>query len=222
MDFVGSEEEVIAGIRELVSLLPSNNEDTPLADCEDDLNRASANVENGAADPSVVAADVADDSMFLELKKDFAPEMATGFIRLNGATVGVVANRTASYDESGKESASHEDKLTADGLWKAAKFVRFCDAFGLPIVTFTNTTGFEASERAEKNVAAAAARLAYAFAEADVAKVNVVTGSAVGSAYNVMNSKALGADVTIALPTAKIGMMDADKAAQVIAAGKSA
>jgi len=222
VDFVGSEEEVIAGIRELVSLLPSNNEDTPLADCEDDLNRASANVENGAADPSVVAADVADDSMFLELKKDFAPEMATGFIRLNGATVGVVANRTASYDESGKESASYEDKLTADGLWKAAKFVRFCDAFGLPIVTFTNTTGFEASERAEKNIAAAAARLAYAFAEADVAKVNVITGSAVGSAYNVMNSKALGADVTIALLTAKIGMMDADKAAQVIAAGKSA
>lgn len=217
VDFVGTEEEVIAGIRQLVSLLPANNEDTPLADCGDDLNRASANVENGIADPAVAVADVADDSVFVELKKEFAPEMAIGFIRLNGATVGVVANRTASYDEAGRETASYGDKLTVAGLEKAAKFVKFCDAFGLPVVTFTNTTGFMACECAEKKIAGAAAKLACAFAEADVAKVNVITGSAVGSAYNVMNSKALGADVTIALPTAKIGMLAADQAAKVIA-----
>lgn len=222
VDFTGTEEEVIAGIRQLIDLLPSNNEDTTYAECEDDLNRASENVAAGYKDPSVAVADAADDGLFVEAGKDCAPEMAVGFIRMNGATVGVVANREVKFDEEGKTAAEYGTKLTTAGLYKAAKFVNFCDAFGLPVVTFTNTDGFKADAASENTIADAAGKLAYAFANADVAKVNVITGSAVGSAYNVMNSKALGADVTIALPDAKVGIMDADKAAKVLAADKSA
>lgn len=222
VDVTGTEEEVLAAIRELVSFLPSNNDEIAFNDCEDDLNRASANVAAGRKDPSVAAADVADDGVFLEMKNAFAPEMATGFIRLNGTTVGVVANRTASFDENGGEAESYEAVLTPGGCYKAARFVRFCDAFNIPVISFTDVKGFRACERAERKMADAAARLAYAFADADVAKVNVIVGSAVGSAYNVMNSKALGADITIALPDAGIGIMDAKLAAQIIADGKSA
>ncbi|WP_130836744.1 carboxyl transferase domain-containing protein [Lachnoclostridium sp. Marseille-P6806] len=222
VDVTGTEEEVIAAIRELVSFLPSNNDEIAFNDCEDDLNRASENVAAGRKDPSVAVADVADDGVFFEVKKAFAPEMAIGFIRLNGTTVGVVANRSASFDENGKEAETYEAVLTPGGCYKAERFVSFCDAFNIPVVSFTNVQGFKACERAETKIADAAAKLAFAFADADVAKVNVILGSAVGSAVNVMNSKALGADLTIALPDAKIGIMDAKLAAQIIADGKSA
>ena len=107
-DATGSEDEIIAEIRTLVGLLPCNNEDTAFADCEDDLNRASSNVASGKADPAVVAADIADDGLFFEVKRAFAPEMVAGLVRLNGTTTGIVANRTAKFDESGKKSAEYD------------------------------------------------------------------------------------------------------------------
>ncbi len=220
VDAVGSEEEILEMIRELITLLPSNNEDEAVCDCEDDLNRESAAVENGIADPSVTAADLSDGGVFFETKKEYAKEMATGFIRLNGATVGIVANRSALYDEKGEAAEEFENSLTAQGAEKAAGFVTFCDAFEIPVITLTNVNGFRACECNEKRVAKAAAGLASAFAGATVPKVNVIVGSAVGSAYNVMNSKALGADLTIALPSAKVGVMDAALAAKILAAGK--
>ncbi len=221
VDAVATEAEVIAKIRELVALLPSNNEDEAVAECTDDLNRACENFEAGIADPSIFLADVADDGVFFETKKDFAKEMATGFIRLNGQTVGVVANRSVSYDENGDAKEKFETVLTSAGCTKAARFVKFCDAFEIPVVSFTNVDGFKACECEEKKIAAAAASLAFAFAENTAPKVNVVI-NALGSAYAVMNAKALGADITIALPDAKIGVMKADLAAKIIAAGKSA
>lgn len=220
VDAHGTEEEVLAKIRALVSILPSNNEDEAAEECEDDLNRASANVAAGIADPAVAAADLSDGNLFVETRAEYAKEMATGFIKLNGETVGLIANRTASYDEKGETAAEFKPVLTVAGTEKAADFVNFCDAFEIPVVTLTNVSGFCTCECAEKKIAKNAAKLAAAFAGATVPKVNVVVGDAFGSAYTVMNSKALGADITMALPDARIGMMDGNLAAQIIAAGK--
>lgn len=111
---------------------------------------------------------------------------------------------------------SFNAEISARGCEKAAKFVEFCDAFNIPVLTLTNAAGFKATKCSEKKMAAAAAALTYAFAEATVPKVNVVVGKAYGSAYVTMNSKGLGADVVYAWPNAKIGMMGAKLAVKVM------
>ena len=223
VDFTGSEDEIYAGIRELVSMLPSNNEDDmSYEECTDDLNRASETLENAVGDPAVICSEIGDDHVFVETKAAYAKEMATGFIRLNGMTVGVVGNRTESYDEDGNVAEKYADVLTARGARKAAKFVKFCDAFEIPVLTLTNLTGFKADLHSERCIANAAAELTYAFADATVAKVNVITGKAFGSVYTIMNSKALGADMTYAWENAEIGMMDARSAAKIMYDGEDA
>ncbi len=223
VDVVADEATVYAQIRELVSLLPSNNEDADAyKECSDDLNRACENLDGAIEDPAVIAGQIADNGLFFETKRDYAKEMVTGFIRLNGATVGLVGNRTAIYDENGKVSEKFDDKLTAHACEKAAEFVNFCDAFDLPVLTITNATGFGSSKCDEKNVAKAAGKLVYALANATVPKVNLITGKAFGSAYVIMNSKAIGADITISWPNAQIGSMDAKLAAKIICDGKDA
>ena len=215
-DFVGTEEEIFAGIRQLIALLPANNEDdASYTECTDDLNRACPDLAGAAGDTAVLLSQIADDQVFTEVKAAYAKEMVTGFLRLNGQTVGAVANRCEEYDENGK-AAEYDTVLTVEGCRKAASFVKFCDAFDIPVLTLTNVTGFKADIDAEKNMAAAAASLTYAFAEANVPKVNVVVGKAFGNAFNVMNSKALGADLTFAWSQAQIGMMDARLAAKIM------
>ena len=199
VDVVAEEAELMAQIRELVCLLPANNEDDGAFDeCTDDLNRVCADLENAAGDPAIVLSNISDDAVFFETKKDYAKEMVTGFIKLNGTTVGAVANRTVAYDEEGNKAEEFAAELTARGCGKAAEFVNFCDAFNIPVLTLTNVKGYEATVCAEKAIAKAAAKLTYAFANATVPKVNVVIGKAYGSAYVAMNSKAIGADITIA------------------------
>lgn len=215
------EAQVLASIRTLVSFLPSNNETDCVTDCTDNLNRATAAFAEEICDPAVALADIADDNNFFELKAEYAKEMVTGFLRLNGTTVGAVANRSAVLDENGKKTASFDTALTADGCKKATSFVSFCDAFEIPVVTFTNVTGYAAAMQEEKTVAAAAAGLTNAFASATVPKVNLICGAAMGSAYITMNSKHIGADLVFALEDAKIGMMDASLAAQIMYAGES-
>ncbi len=223
VDVVSDEANIYSQIRELVSLLPSNNEDgDSYQECTDDLNRACENLDALSADPALVARQIADNGVFFETKREFAKEMVTGFIRLNGATVGFVGNRTATFDESGKEADKYGDKLTAHACEKAADFVSFCDAFDLPVLTLTNATGFGTSKCDERHVAKAAGRLVYALANATVPKVNLITGKAFGSAYVIMNSKAIGADVTISWPDAQIGTMDAGLAAKIMCDGKDA
>ncbi len=222
VDVVASEADVLGQIRALVSMLPSNNEDEAYTECQDDLNRVCANAAANIADPAAVLAEVADGGIFFETKRGYAKEMATGFIKLNGATVGVVANRTASYDVQGQTAETFDAALTTGGCYKAAEFVKFCDAFEIPVVSFVNATGFAATECEERKIADAAAKLTYAFAGADVAKVCVLTGKAFGTAYTVMNAKATGADLVLALSDAKIGTMDASLAAKVICGDKSA
>lgn len=222
VDCLGSEADMLARIRELVTMLPASNEaDFSFTECTDDLNRTCADLGNCAGDTAIALSQIADDQVFFELKENYAKEMVTGFIRLNGSTIGCVANRTEVYGEDGK-AQKLGGVLTVNGCEKAVKFIKFCDAFGIPVLTLTNVNGFEATVDAEKNMAKAAAKLTAAFAGATVAKVNVIVGNAYGSAYIAMNSKAIGADLTIAWRNAKIGMMDAKLAAKIICDGKGA
>lgn len=223
VDFTGTEEEILAGIRELVTMLPANNEDDmSYEECTDDLNRVCADLANAAGDTAILLSNIADDQVFVETKADYAKEMVTGFLRLNGTTVGAVANRTEVYGEDGEKSAEFAPVLTAKGAKKAAKFVRFCDAFNIPVLTLTNTTGFKADMHSERTIAQAVAELTHTFADATVPKVNVIIGKAYGSAYVAMNSKAIGADLTYAWDDAEIGMMDAKLAAKIMYADADA
>ncbi len=215
------EAEVLESIRTLISILPANNEADAVVDCMDNLNRAVA-FDTLSADPAKALADLSDNNFYFEVKADYAKEMVTAFIKIDGMTVGAVANRTAVLDENGKAAEKFDAVLTTAGCQKAERFVKFCDAYGLPVVTFTNVNGYKATMCEEKNIAVAAAKLTAAFANATVAKVNVVAGTAYGSTYIVMNSKHIGADMVFAVEGAKIGMMDAALAAQIIAPKASA
>ena len=223
VDFVGTEEEILSQIRELVCMIPGNNEENDAyGECEDDLNRDIADAAGYNGDTTIVLSMLADDQNFLEVKSAYGKDMVTGFLRLNGETVGAVANRSRIYDEEGKETANFGEVLSAAGCEKAADFVNFCDAFSIPVLSLTDVAGYAASKCEEKKIAKAAAKLTYAFAGATVPKVNVVIGKAFGSAYTVMNSKAIGADITYAWPDAKIGTMDAKLAAKIICDGQDA
>lgn len=204
VDFTGSESEIFEGIRKLLEYIPSNSEDENLCECADDLNRASAIA--GEKDVKKVISELSDEKKFLEVKSAFAKDIVTGFIKLNGATVGVVANGS--------------EYMSADGCDKAAEFINFCDSFGISILSLTNTVGYDATIENEKRIAKSSAALTYAFASSTVPKVNFVLGKAFGCAGVTMNSKSIGADMVFALPDAAIGMMDAGKAAAIMFADK--
>ena len=223
VDIVASEAEIYGEIRSLISLLPSNNDEFgAVSDCTDDLNRAVSDIAGCIGDTSIALSMIADDNSYYEVKAGFGKQITTGFIRLNGQTIGCVANRCEGYDDEGNKTWDCDSVLTVEAASKAADFVNFCDSFDIPVLTLTNVTGFDAVMDCEKGIARAASKLAFAFANATVAKVNVVIGKAFGTAGIVMNSKALGADITMAWDDAKIGMMDAELAAKVIYDGKGA
>ena len=215
-DFTGDEESLANGIRQLISFLPSNNEDVAEAECQDDLNRVCNDLSAEITDAALALSDIADDGLFMEVKEAYAKNMVTGFLKIDGVTIGAVANRTAIFDDNGEKAEEYDAVLTVDGAAKAAEFVNFCNAFEIPVLTLTNVKGFEATVESEKHIAKAAAKLTYAFANATVPKVNVIVGEAYGSAYVTMNSKSVGADMTYAWPTASIGMMDASLAAKIM------
>ena len=223
VDGIGTEEDILSEIRALVTILPCNNEeDASYDECLDDLNRACETIENAVEDTAIALAEISDDNLFVETKRNFAKDMVTGFVRLNGMTVGAVANRSKVYNEEAEVVAEFDGSLSADGAVKAAEFVEFCDAFNIPVLTLTNVAGFKADVYEEKHLAKAAAKLTYAFANATVPKVNVIIGKAFGSAYVTMNSKSTGADMVYAWPKAEIGMMDATLAAKIMYAGADA
>ena len=223
VDVVADEASVLAQIRELVAMLPANNEDDmSFEECTDDLNRACAEIANCVGDTSIALSQIADNGIVFEVKREYAKDMVTGFIKLNGVTVGAVANRTEVYGEDGTVTEKFDAVLSAAGCDKAADFINFCDAFEIPVLSLTNVKGFKADKCNEKKIAKAAARLTYAFANATVPKVNVIIGQAYGSAYVAMNSKAIGADITMAWPDAQVGSMDAKLAAKIICDGQGA
>ncbi len=200
VDGFGSQEEIMAAVRELLSFLPENNEGSAIVESTDDLNRLTSELENVTDAESIIKV-IADGYKFVETKANYGTCVKTGFIRLDGITVGVIANA--------------ETYICADACDKAAEFVNFCDAFEIPVLTLTNIEGFEATLYNEKHIAKAAARLVYAFANASVPKINVVL-KGYATSYLMMNSKAIGADVVLALENAEIGMMDGALAAKII------
>lgn len=197
---------VLGQIRALVDMLPSNNEDDDVAECADDLNRIIPNLDGLAQDARAVIQNIADNNIFVEVKKDFSKDIILGFIRLDGSTVGCVAN----------QAADGGDLLSTNAAYVAADFVKFCDAFNIPVLTLVNVKGFVATVSNERMIADAAAKLTYAFADATVPKVTLVMGDAFGTAYTVMNSKAIGADMVYAWPSAKIGTMDPEMAVKIM------
>lgn len=204
VDFLcDSEADVLAQIRSLVQILPANFDDYAGKETQDDMNRVLNGFEGLISDPVAALTQIADDQKFLETKKEYAEDMITGLMTLNGVTVGAVANGA-------------EQVLSTAGCKKAEKFVYFCDAFGIPVITFTNVKAYASSMEEEKTIGQAVADLTCAFASAEVPKVNVITGEAFGSAYVAMNSKHIGADLVLALEGAKVGVMDAKSAVQVM------
>ena len=211
IDVCGSEEEVLAGVRELLSFLPSNNEDgAEEIPCNDDLNRSTGALSSLTNDAAELVKVVADNGIFFETKKTYGKNMVTGFVRLAGATVGVVANRGV------------KEVICGTCAKKAADFIRFCDAFDIPVLTFANVAGFARHERNENLLPKAAARLLSAYTNATVPKVTVVTKKALGSASILMGSRAAGADVVLSWPDATIGAMDPKAAGKILAAGQDA
>ena len=223
IDGTGTEEEILGQIRQLVSLLPSNFEDNDsFVECADDLNRTCDDLAACAGDTSLALSRIADEGRFFETKKNYGKDVVTGFLRLNGATVGAVANRTEIYNEEGEKTEEFDGTISARGARKAAAFVKFCDAFDIPVLTLTNVTGFKATLCNEKMMAASIGEMVRAFADATVPKVNVVIGKAYGTAYVAMNSKSVGADLVYAWDSAEIGMMDASLAAKIMYPGADA
>lgn len=220
VDAVGTSTEILEQIRSLISILPLNYEEGIVYNRgTDDLNRICKGIENIREQPVALLKMLSDNGYFFETKREFAKDMITGFIRLNGITVGVAANGLQTEDEEGN-SVYHDGVLTSDGCKKAAAFINYCDAFSIPVLSFTNVTGYEATEEVEKSAPESVAKLIYAFSSASVPKVNVIIGKAYGSAYVAMNSKSLGADLVYAWPDAEIGMMDANLAAKIMYAGQ--
>jgi propionyl-CoA carboxylase beta chain len=212
---VADDRECLLLIRELLGLLPSNNIDgSPASRSGDPQDRAEARLDSvvpavpsQAYDMLDVIHAVADDGYFLEVHRHFARNILVGFVRLDGRTVGVVANQPVHL----------AGVLDIDASVKGARFVRFCDAFNIPLVTFEDVPGFLPGTAQEHGgIIRHGAKLLYAFAEATVPKVTVITRKAYGGAYCVMSSKHLRTDVNYAWPTAEIAVMGAEGAVNVL------
>ena len=210
-----SEKEVMLAIRELLSFLPANNmEDAPRVACRDDIRREIPGLRGVIPDdPNIpydmkeVIVPVVDDGYFFEVMPDFAKNIVVGFARLGGRSVGIVANQPAFL----------AGVLDIDASDKAARFIRFCDCFNIPLVTFEDVPGFLPGTLQEHNgIIRHGAKVVYAFAEATVPKVTLITRKAYGGAYIVMASKQTGADINLAFPNAEIAVMGAEGAVNIL------
>jgi propionyl-CoA carboxylase beta chain len=202
-------------VREMLSYMPSNNvEDAPFVATTDDPERRDAELDsivpenpNKPYDMSEIIRRVVDEGHFLEIQKDFARNILVGFARLGGYSIGLVANQPAFLAGC----------LDIDASVKAARFVRFCDAFNIPLVTFVDVPGFLPGTAQEfSGIIRHGAKLLYAFCEATVPKVTVITRKAYGGAYDVMSSKHIRGDLNFAYPTAEIAVMGPDQAINIL------
>jgi propionyl-CoA carboxylase beta chain len=209
------ENACLAAVRQLLSYLPQNNlEDVPRAACRDAADRRDEALEKlmlaggddqAGYDMRDVIAAVVDDGRFLELQSGWAKNLVVGFARLNGRAIGVVGNQPATLD----------GRLDIDACAKGARFVRTCDAFNVPLLTFVDTPGFIPGKDQERaGLLRDATKLLYAFCEASVPKLTVVTGRAYGEAYEVMSSKHIRADFNLAWPSAEIAATATGSAVQ--------
>jgi propionyl-CoA carboxylase beta chain len=214
--FMGNtEEEVLMGIRELLSFLPSNNiEDAPVRPTTDDskredeaLQRVIPSDPNQPYDVKEIIESVADDNYFFEIMPHFAKNVVIGFVRMEGRTVGIVANQPAFL----------AGVLDIDASDKAARFIRFCDCFNIPIVTLVDVPGFlPGSEQEHNGIIRHGAKIVYAYIEATVPKITLILRKAYGGAYIVMSSKQTGSDYNMSYPTAEIAVMGAQGAVNIL------
>jgi propionyl-CoA carboxylase beta chain len=202
-------------LRELISFLPSNNmEDPPRKVCTDEVNREIPKLDtivpddpNKPYDMKEIILAVIDDGHFLEVQPHYAQNILVGFARICGRPIGIVANQPAVL----------AGVLDIDSSTKAARFVRFCDAFNIPLITFEDVPGFLPGTAQEfGGIIKHGAKLLYAFAEATVPKITLITRKAYGGAYDVMSSKHIGADYNFAYPTAEIAVMGPAGAVNII------
>jgi len=211
------EEDAVEYVKALLSYLPSNNLDEPPAydvpadldvtDSDRELDSFIPDSANTPYDMHAVIEHVLDDGEFLEVHALFAPNIVVGFGRVEGRPVGVVANQPMQFAGT----------LDIDASEKAARFVRTCDAFNVPVLTFVDVPGFLPGTQQEwDGIIRRGAKLIYAYAEATVPKVTVITRKAYGGAYDVMGSKHLGADVNLAWPTSQIAVMGAQGAVNIL------
>ena len=207
--------DAIGYIRKLMSFLPQNNtENPPVFQCDDPAERRAEGLNtfipenpNTPFDMKEIILKTIDNRDFFEIKKDFAPNLIVGFGRYNGMSVGIVANQPLHYAGA----------LDIDSSIKGARFVRFCDCFNIPVVTFVDVPGFMPGTAQEYGgVIRNGAKILYAFAEATIPKVTVITRKGYGGAYCVMSSKHLRGDINYAWPTAEIAVMGAKGAVEVL------
>ena len=207
--------ECLSMVRELLSFLPSNNvDDPPRKPCNDPIDRAEAALDTLIPDQSNLPYDikdvihaVVDDGYFFEVQEHYAKNIVVGFARLNGRPVGMVANQPAFLAGT----------LDINASIKGARFVRFCDCFNIPLVTFEDVPGFLPGTNQEYGgIIKHGAKLLFAFAEATVPKVTVITRKAYGGAYCVMASKHIRTDVNYAWPTAEIAVMGPEGAVDIV------
>ena len=212
---VADDRECLALIRDLLGFLPSNNlDDPPRRETSDPIDREEAALDrlvpeqpNQPYDMHDLLRAVIDDGLFVEVHRHFAQNIVVGFARLGGRPVGLVANQPAVLAGC----------LDIDASVKAARFVRFCDAFNIPLITFEDVPGFLPGVRQEHGgIIRAGAKLLYAFAEATVPKITVITRKAYGGAYCVMASKHIRTDFNYAYPTAEIAVMGSEGAVNVL------
>jgi propionyl-CoA carboxylase beta chain len=207
--------ECLSMVRELLSFVPSNNlDEPPRKACTDPIDRADAALDtmvpaqsNQPYDIKDVIHAVADDAYFFEVQEHYAKNIVVGFARLDGRPVGIVANQPSVLAGT----------LDINASLKAARFVRFCDCFNIPLVTFEDVPGFLPGTAQEYGgIIKHGAKLLYAFAEATVPKVTVITRKAYGGAYCVMASKHIRTDVNYAWPTAEIAVMGPEGAVDIV------
>ncbi len=210
-----SEEECLNQIRYLMSFLPSNNlDESPSYDCNDPIDRDLSILDtiipenpNRPYDMHEIISEIFDNNDFFEVHADYAKNIIVGFARLNGQSVGIVANQP-------KELAG---TLNISASVKAARFVRFCDAFNIPLITFVDVPGFLPGKAQEHGgIIIHGAKLLYAYAEATVPKITVITRKAYGGAYDVMCSKHIRSDINYAWPSAEIAVMGTQGAVSII------
>lgn len=211
VDAIGSEVEVIWTMRTILSMIPGSNREKGLVTgCTDELNRGVIDLETKRNHISEYCKEIADEHLFVPVREGVHKSMVCGFIRLGGVTVGVVGNQA--------ENEGEKPVLTAGGARKAIGFVRFCDAFDIPLLSLINLSGYKATKEAELSLPRAMAGLAAGFAKATVPKVSLFLKEGKGSSYLVMNPKSLGADLVYAYPDVEIEVIDAKMAAQILTA----
>ncbi|MFE0174415.1 acyl-CoA carboxylase subunit beta [Streptomyces sp. NPDC059002] len=213
----GDEKDAIEYVKSLLSYLPSNNLSEPPAfpeeadleptDEDRDLDTLIPDSANQPYDMHTVIEHVLDDAEFFETQPLFAPNIVTGFGRIEGRPVGIVANQPTQFAGC----------LNIDASEKGARFVRTCDAFNVPVITFVDVPGFlPGVEQEHTGIIRRGAKLIYAYAEATVPLITIITRKAFGGAYDVMGSKHLGADLNLAWPTAQIAVMGAQGAVNIL------